>query len=166
MQLSLVVAIAEDGAIGRAGTLPWHLPADLKFFRRTTIDKPVIMGRKTWESLLGKPLKGRYNIVLSRSLPEVPPGVKLCEDLDAAIAAAETEGFREASVIGGASLFREAAPRAAVLFITRVHTTVPDADTYFPEIDMNDWQLAWEEAHEPDEQHAVAYTFQRWERKA
>jgi dihydrofolate reductase len=165
MQLSLVVAIAEDGAIGRNGALPWHLPADLQFFKRTTMDKPVIMGRRTWESLKGQPLKGRYNIVLSRSLRDVPTGVHICESLDDAIAAAETDGFREASVIGGASLFAEAAPRAARLFITRVHTTVPDADTFFPEIDMSTWQLAWEEPHEADEKNAFAYTFQRWERK-
>ena len=165
MQLSLVVAIAEDGAIGRAGTLPWHLPADLQFFKRTTMDKPIIMGRRTWESLNGKPLKGRYNIVLSRSLPEVPAGVHICENLDEAIKASETEGFSEASIIGGASLFAEAVPRATKMFITRVHTTVPDADTFFPEIDMGAWQLAWEEAHEADEKNAQPYTFQRWERK-
>jgi len=165
MHLSLVVAIAEDGAIGRAGTLPWHLPADLQFFKRVTMDKPVIMGRRTWESLNGKPLKGRYNIVLSRSLEEVPAGVVICENLDEALTAAGTEGFREASVIGGASLFAEAAPRAATLYITRVHTTVPDADTFFPEIDMSDFHLSWEEAHPSDDKHAFAYTFQRWERK-
>jgi dihydrofolate reductase len=165
MQLSLVVAIAEDGAIGRSGTLPWHLPADLQFFKRTTMDKPVIMGRRTWESLKGKPLKGRYNIVLSHSLSEVPPGVQLCENLDEAIMAAETEGFGKASVIGGASLFAETAQRASKLFITRVHTTVPDADTFFPEIDMSAWNLAWEEAHEADEKNQFAYTFQRWEKK-
>ena len=164
MQLSLVVAIAEDGAIGRAGTLPWHLPADLQFFKRTTMDKPVIMGRRTWESLNGKPLKGRYNIVLSRSLPELPAGVHLSENLAAAITASETEGFTEASVIGGASLFAEAVPLSSKLFITRVHTTVPDADTFFPEIDMADWKLVWEEAHEADEKNAHPYTFQRWER--
>src|SRR5215218_10105706 len=112
MQLSLVVAIAEDGAIGRAGTLPWHLPADLQYFKRVTMDKPVIMGRRTWESLKGKPLKGRYNIVLSRSLLDVPNGVHLCKNLDEAILAAKTEGYEEASLIGGASLFAEAAGRA------------------------------------------------------
>ena len=165
MQLSLVVAIAEDSAIGRNGTLPWHLPADLQFFKRTTMDKPVIMGRRTWESLKGKPLKGRYNIVLSHSLPEVPQGVHLCENLDEAIMAAETDGFQEASIIGGASLFAEAASRAAKLYITRVHTTVPDADTFFPEIDMSAWNLVWEEQHDADEKNSYAYTFQRWERK-
>ncbi len=165
MDLSLVVAVAEDGAIGRAGSLPWHLPADLQFFKRTTMDKPVIMGRRTWESLKGKPLKGRYNIVLSGTLSDPPPGVHICGSLDEAIIASQTEGFREASVIGGASLFEESLPLAKTLFITRVHTTVPDADTFFPQTDMSAWKLAWEEAHEADEKNAHAYTFQRWERK-
>jgi dihydrofolate reductase len=165
MQLSLVVAIAEDGAIGRNGTLPWHLSADLQYFKRTTMDKPVIMGRRTWESLKGKPLKGRYNIVLSHSLTDVPEGVHLCQNLDEAIMAAETEGFEEASLIGGASLFAEGAGRAANLLITRVHATVPDADTFFPDIDMSAWNLVWEEAHEADEKNEYDYTFERWERK-
>lgn len=166
MQLSIVVAIAEDGAIGRGGDLPWRLPADLQFFKRTTMDKPVIMGRRTWESLKGKPLKGRYNIVLSRSLDEVPAGVHICASLDEAVVAAETEGFTEASVIGGASLFHEAALRADKLYITRVHTSVPDADTFFPEIDMKAWELVWEEPHSHDEKNEHDFTFQRWERKA
>lgn len=164
MQLSLVVAIAEDGAIGRNGMLPWRLPADLQFFKRITMDKPVIMGRRTWESLNGKPLKGRYNIVLSSSLKEVPAGVHLCESLNDAITTSEAEGFTEASVIGGASLFAEAAPLAEKLYITRIHTIARDADTFFPDIDMSAWKLAWEEAHQADEKNEHAYTFQRWER--
>ena len=165
MDLSLVVAIAEDGAIGRGGTLPWHLPADLQFFKRTTMGKPVIMGRRTWESLNGKALKGRYNIVLSKTLSDVPPGVHISTDLAGAISASETEGFREACVIGGAALFAEAMPLCKTLFITRVHTTIPDADTFFPTMDLSGWKLAWEERHEADEKNEHAYTFQRWERQ-
>jgi len=163
MHVSLVVAIADDGAIGRNGSLPWHLPADLKFFKTNTLHKPVIMGRKTWESL-GKPLKDRFNIVLSKSLPELPEGVYLSEDLGHAITAAEKEGFTEVSVIGGASLFAEAALLADQMLITRVHTKVPDADTFFPEIDMEVWKMIWEEEHAPDEKNVFAYTFQRWSR--
>ncbi len=165
MQLSIVVAIAEDRAIGRNGILPWRLSSDLRHFKRMTMDKPVIMGRRTWEELKGQPLKGRWNIVLSKGAPDVPEGVLLRESLDAAIVAAETEGFTEASVIGGASLFAEAAPRADVLHITRVHATIPDADTFFPEIDMSPFAMMWEERHEPDEKNEYAFTFQRWERQ-
>lgn len=164
MKLVLVVAIAEDGAIGRGGTLPWKLSGDLQHFKRVTMDKPVIMGRRTWEELGGRPLKGRYNIVLSKTLKDVPNGVFLYESLDEGITAAESDGFREAAVIGGSSLFAEAAPRAAILYLTRVHTTVPDADTFFPRIDMSGWKLVWEEAHEADAKNDHAYTFQRWER--
>ena len=164
MKLVLVVAIAEDGAIGRGGTLPWRIPADLQHFKKVTMDKPVIMGRKTWAELNGKPLKGRYNIILSKTLAEVPSGVHLSDNLQDAIVAAETDGFQEAAVIGGSGLFHEAIPLASTLFITRVHTTVPDADTFFPEIDMSAWKLEWEEAHPADEKNQHAYTFQRWER--
>ncbi len=164
MKLIIVVAVAEDGAIGKGGALPWKLSADLQHFRRVTMGKPVIMGRRTWEELRGQPLKGRYNIILSRTLPEVPAGVHLSDNLAAAVLAAETEGFAEAAVIGGSSLFAEALPRASVLYLTRVHTRVPDADTFFPPVDMSQWTLAWEEGHEADAKNEHAYTFQRWER--
>src|SRR5437763_502268 len=132
MQVSVVVPGAEDGAIGRGGTLPRRLPSDLQYFKQMTIGKPDILGRGTWDEGEGKPLKGRLNIVLSRSLKEVPDGVLICGGLNEAIAAAAKEGYDEAAVIGGASLFAEAVPRADVLHITRVHTKVPDADTFFP----------------------------------
>ena len=165
MKLIIVVAIAEDGAIGRNGTLPWRLPADLQFFKKTTMPKPLIMGRRTWESLGGKPLHGRYHIVLtSRKDYHVPEGVLLRDRLDEAIMAAEKDGFQEACIIGGASLFKEAMPLVQTMYITRVHTTVPDADTFFPETDMSHWKLVWEEAHAADEKNEHAYTFQQWER--
>src|ERR1043165_60311 len=104
MQVSIVVAVAEDGAIGRAGTLPWRLPSDLQYFKQMTMGKPVIMGRRTWEERNGKPLKGRLNIVLSSRLMELPEGVLLSHSLDEAMDAAATHGYREVAVIGGASL--------------------------------------------------------------
>jgi dihydrofolate reductase len=165
MQLSIVVAVAEDRAIGRGGCLPWRLFTDLQYFKAVTLGKPVIMGRRTWEERQGRPLKGRMNIVLSHSLKEVPQGVLIAGSLDEAIGMAAHAGFTEAAVIGGAALFAEAAPRADVLHITRVHTRVPDADTFFPEIDMTPFRLAWEEPHEADEKNEHAFTFQRWERK-
>jgi dihydrofolate reductase len=165
MQLSIVVAVAEDRAIGRNGVLPWRLSTDLQYFKSVTMGKPVIMGRRTWEERNGKPLKGRLNIVLSHSLNEVPEGVLICRNLDEALTAAEMRDFGQAAVIGGASLFGEAVPKADVLHITRVHTRVPDADTFFPEIDLAPFHLAWEEKHEADEKNEHAFTFQRWERK-
>ena len=165
MQLSIVVAVAEDGAIGRNGVLPWRLPTDLQYFKAVTMGKPVIMGRRTWEERKGKPLKGRLNIVLSRSIHELPEGVLHCQSLAEGLEAAKAAGFEEVAVIGGASLFAEAAPRADTLHITRVHTRVPDADTFLPELDLSSFRLAWEEAHQADEQNQHDFTFQRWERK-
>jgi dihydrofolate reductase len=165
MQLSLVVAIAQDGAIGRGGTLPWHLPADLKFFKQMTVGKAIIMGRKTWESLNRKALPNRLNIVLSRNPLELPEGVLYAETLDSAVQLASENGHQEAAIVGGASLFAEATPKLDILYITQVETTVPDADTFFPELDMTAWKLDWEEAHEPDEKNKFHYTFQRWVRK-
>lgn len=165
MHLSIVVAVAEDGAIGRNGTLPWRLPSDLQYFKKVTLGKPVIMGRRTWEERNGKPLPGRLNIVLSHSLKEVPEGVLLAASLDEGLALARRAGHSEAAVIGGASLFKEAALRADELHITRVHTRVPDADTFFPEIDFSPFNLAWQEAHRADERNEHDFTFQRWERR-
>jgi|ERR1043165_5418286 dihydrofolate reductase len=165
MQVSIVVAVAEDGAIGRAGTLPWRLPSDLQYFKQMTMGKPVIMGRRTWEERNGKPLKGRLNIVVSQNLKQATEGVLICRSLPEAFDAVATHGYQEAAVIGGASLFAEAVPCANVLHITRVHTKVPDADTFFPGIDLSPFRLAWEEAHEADERNEHAFTFQRWERK-
>lgn len=165
MQLSLVVAIAEDGAIGRNGTLPWHLPADLQFFKRMTLGKTIIMGRRTWESLQKKPLPGRLNIVLSGNVLELPEGVLHASHLDAALKLAEEKGYEEAAVIGGATLFAEAAQYADMMYITQVETTVPDADTFFPVISMDDWIVEWEERHVSDEKNPYNFTFQRWVRK-
>lgn len=165
MHLSIVVAVAEDRAIGRDGGLPWRLPTDLQYFKKVTLGKPVIMGRRTWEERKGKPLPGRLNIVLSHSLSQLPEGVLLMPSLAAALDAAAARGHQAVAVIGGASLFAEAALLADELHITRVHTRVPDADTFFPQIDYTPFVLAWEEAHPADERNQYAFTFQRWERK-
>lgn len=165
MHLSLVVAVAEDRAIGRDGGLPWRLPTDLQYFKKVTLGKPVIMGRRTWEERKGRPLPGRLNIVLSHRPLMLPQGVLQQVSLAAALAAAASQGHQEAAVIGGAALFAEAALRAEVMHITRVHTRVLDADTFFPEIDFTPYFLAWEEVHEADAGNPLAFTFQRWERK-
>ncbi|MBS1630190.1 MAG: dihydrofolate reductase [Bacteroidetes bacterium] len=165
MHLSIVVAVAEDHAIGRDGGLPWRLPTDLQYFKKVTLGKPVIMGRRTWEERKGRPLPGRLNIVLSHRRLILPEGVLLQASLNAALSAAAQRDHQEAAVIGGAALFAEAALCADVMHITRVHTRVPDADTFFPEIDFSPFVLAWEEAHEADAHNPLPFTFQRWERK-
>ena len=163
MLLSLIVAIADDGAIGKDNGLPWHLPADLQFFKKTTLGKPVIMGRHTWDSL-GKALRGRLNVVLSSQKLELPEGVLLFNDISQALERVKQEPVDEAFMIGGSRLFEEAMPQLQRMYITRVRTTVPGADTFFPDVDYSQWKLTWEEAHETDEQNKLAFTFQQWDR--
>lgn len=135
--LALIAAVAENGVIGRAGGLPWHLPEDLRHFRRVTTGHAIIMGRRTWESI-GRPLPKRRNIVVSRRLAEAPPGVELARDLDEALRMAR-QTDREPIVIGGAALYAAALPRATRLYLTEVHRRV-EGDTYFPAFDRGEWR--------------------------
>lgn len=163
--VSFIVALATDRAIGRHNDLPWRLPEDLKFFKRTTLGKPVLMGRRSYESLR-QPLKDRLNIVISSTEQALPEGVLQFRTLEEGIRRMQQEPVDEVFIIGGGMVFRQALPLAQRMYLTRVDTTVPDADAWFPEIDFSDWELVWEERHEADEKHAFPYTFQRWERKA
>ena len=163
MKLSLIVAIASDLAMGRHNALPWHIPEDLQFFKRTTLGKPVVMGSKTWKSL-GRPLPGRVNIVISSRNLDLPQGVQLCHSLEDAIARMKEEPNDEGFIIGGSKVFEDALPQLERMYITRVDTTVPDADTFFPKIDYSKWNLTWEEKHERDEKHKYDFAFQQWDR--
>jgi dihydrofolate reductase len=142
MMISLVVAIAENGVIGRNGGLPWHLSSDLKTFRRVTIGKPVIMGRRTFQSLK-KPLDGRDNIIVSRDAGFRHDGAIVERDLTAALgraeACAEARGVDEIMVIGGTDVFKEALPLARFIYKTEVHAR-PEGDAYFPAIDWSEWE--------------------------
>jgi dihydrofolate reductase len=157
--ISLIAAVAENGVIGRDNGLPWRLPADLQRFRRLTLGKPVIMGRRTWESL-GRPLPQRLNIVLSRRPPALPAGVVGAAGPAAALAAAG--GAAETMVIGGAEIYRLFLPLAGRLHLTRIHRSVA-GDTRFPPFD----EAAWREVAR--ERHAGAefdYSFVDLERRA
>ncbi len=146
--LTLVVAAAENGVIGLGGRLPWRIPSDLRLFRRLTMGKPVIMGRKTFESI-GKPLDGRDNIVMTRDPAFQAEGVIVKPTLAAAIAEAEAlaiaRGTQEIMVIGGAEVFREALPQAQRLYLTRVHGS-PHGDTFLPAISLDEWHEVSREA--------------------
>lgn len=164
MILSFIVAVAENNAIGKDNQLPWHLPEDLKFFKRTTLGKPVLMGSKTFESL-GKPLPGRLNIVLSRRKDLVlPEGVLRFDTIDAAIARIQEEACEEGFIIGGGKVFEATMPIVDRMYITRVKCMVPDADAFFPDVDHTHWKLVWQEPHAADEKHKYAFTFERYER--
>lgn len=142
MQIVLVAAIGANNAIGIDGKLPWHISSDLKHFRQVTINRPVIMGRKTFESI-GKPLDQRTNIVVSRNLARIGTGVVLATSIDAALGYARTDaekrGVDEIMAIGGGDIFSELMPRASRLEITHVHAS-PAGDSFFPEIDPQHWE--------------------------
>lgn len=164
MILSAIVAISENNAIGKDNQLPWHLPDDLKFFKKTTIGKPVLMGRKTFESL-GKPLPGRLNIVVSHQQDlHLPEGVLLYNNLDEALKRLEQEPVDEAFVIGGGKIFEETINDLDRLYVTRVKTVIEGATAFFPEVDHTHWKLVWEEPHDADERHRYSFTFQKLER--
>jgi dihydrofolate reductase len=168
MILSIIVAASEDHAIGRSGDLPWRLPDDLKFFKKTTLHKPVIMGRKTWDSLFVKPLPERQNIVVSRNEAlELPAGAVRQGSLEDAMDYLRPDygDGEEVMLIGGGTLFAEALPHVDRIYLTRVHTTVPDADVHIAPIDEGAWTCVWEEAHPADDRHAHSFTFQKWERR-
>ncbi len=141
MLISLIVAVAENGVIGRGGALPWRLSSDLKTFRRLTMGKPIIMGRKTFQSL-GKPLDGRDNIVLSSDPSFEPKGVSVVDSLAGALTLARilaaTRGADEIMIIGGADVFREALALADRIYWTEVKAA-PEGDVYFPAPDMSEW---------------------------
>jgi dihydrofolate reductase len=154
-RVSIVVAADEHGGIGLEGRLPWHLPNDLKRFKALTMGKPVVMGRRTFDSI-GRPLPGRLNIVVSRQPGREIAGCAVVPSLEAALAAAgEAE---EVCVIGGAEIYRLALPMADTVHLTRVHATV-GADTFFPGLDAATWEEVAREDHSPDERHAHAYSF-------
>ncbi len=159
MRLSLIVAVADNGVIGRDGQLPWRLPADLKHFKAVTMGKPVLMGRRTWESI-GRPLPGRRNVVISRQPGFRADGAEVFPDVDSALAAVAAEA--EVTVIGGAEIYRVLLHRAEVLHLTRVHAQV-GGDAFFPELGAG-WRRVDQQARDADEQNSHALTFERWER--
>lgn len=159
-QLTLVAAVARNGVIGRKNDLPWHLPADLRFFKNTTLDKPLLMGRRTWQSI-GRPLPRRQMIVLTHDRGYRPEGCTVAHSLGEALTAAGDAP--EIMVIGGAVLFKQTLPLAQRMYLTQVEADVP-GDTWFPDWNPAEWQLVWEEAHSADEKHAWPFRFQRWER--
>lgn len=161
MIVSIVVAIAEDNAIGKDNQLLWHLPADLKHFKDITSGHTIIMGRKTYDSI-GRPLPNRRNIVITRNRELELPGTEITNSLDEALALCEGTG--EVFIIGGAELYNHALGLTNRIYLTRVHQTY-EADTFFPEIDVEEWKEVSTENHLPDEKNKVAYTFSTLERK-
>lgn len=159
--LSIIVAIAENNAIGKDNQLLWHLPADLKHFKEITIGHTIIMGRKTYDSI-GKPLPNRRSIVITRNASLVIPGVEVVTSLVNAIELCKPD--EEVFIIGGAEIYQQSLAYATYIYLTRVHQKY-DADTFFPEINPSEWEELSSITYQADEKNEVAYTFSTLERR-
>ncbi len=160
MILSIVVAMSRNRVIGRDNQLPWHLPADLKHFKALTMGKPIIMGRKTYESI-GRPLPGRTNIVLTRDTAYQQAGCVIVHDIDAALTAAGD--VEEVMIVGGAELYRQLLSRVYRIYLTQVEIEV-EGDAYFPELDPRQWREVACERFSADERNPHDYGFYTYER--
>ena len=175
MEKCIIVAIADNNAIGKDNDLLWHISEDLKFFKRTTLGCPVIMGRRTFESI-GRALPKRLNIVVSRNGYAAPEGVRVVASLDEAYALAQEEILRTAQndsvvadprafVIGGGQIYAQALERADRLIVTHVHTVILEADTFFPAIDPSVWQVDSRSEMQHDEESGYDFEFVEYKRK-
>ena len=167
MKLVLIAAYAQNRVVGINNQLPWHLPEDLKYFKRTTTGKAIIMGRKTYESI-GRPLPNRTNIVITRNNEFSADGVKVVSSLEAAIELAQEvnfiNGVDEVMVIGGASIYEAALPKADRLYLTHVHADVK-GDAYFPEFDLSLWSQVSCDDYQASEGNPYDYSFAVYDRK-
>ena len=163
MNLAAIVVVAENGAIGKNGDLLCHLPADLKHFKNITMGHTIIMGRRTWESLPKGALPGRKNVVITRNAEFVAEGAEVYHSLEEALEATACDEGR--FIIGGGMLYREAFSLTNVLHLTRLQASFPDADTFFPEFDEQDWEEVSRENHDADERNPYPYSFIELRRK-
>jgi dihydrofolate reductase len=164
MRISLIVALDENGAIGRQNSLPWHLSTDLKRFRLLTLGHHILMGRRTWESV-GRALPGRTSLVITRQPEYIAEGAFIFSTLESALAFAREQGENEIFIIGGAEIFRESLLIADRIYLTRVHTLTPDADVFFPGFNLTDWEILEETSLPADDKNQHPTTFQVLKRK-
>jgi dihydrofolate reductase len=160
--VSIIVAAAANGVIGRDGGLPWRLPADLRHFKRTTMGHHLVVGRRTWEEV-GRPLPGRTMVVVTRDPALGIPGVVVVSSLQEAVAVAVGAGDDEVFVAGGGEIYRQAMAMAHRVYLTRIHADI-EGDTTFPELDGEAWRLVSREDHEADEGNPYPYSFLVYER--
>lgn len=163
MKISIIVAVSENNVIGKDGSIPWHIPQDLKHFKDLTMGHHVIMGRKTHESI-GKPLPGRTNIILSRDLTYKSEGAITVESIDEAISLARSQNDSEIFIIGGEEIFKLALPYADRIYLTNVHGKF-GGDAFFPKLDPIKWQQVSCEVHLRDQQNPYPFDFCTYEKK-
>ena len=161
MKKCIIVAIADNNAIGKDNALLWHISEDLKFFRSTTVGCPVIMGRKTYESI-GRPLPKRLNIIVSRKGYDAPEGVVVVDSIEKGYEVAKEQGAEKCFVIGGGQIYAQAMQIADEMVITHVHTVIEDADTYFPVIDPSVWQVAERSELKTDPESGYTFEFVKY----
>ena len=160
MKIAMIAAMADNRVIGADNSMPWHLPADLRHFKQTTLGKPVVMGRKTYESI-GKALPGRLNIVVTSQRDYFLPDATVVDSLETAVAVAEAmaNGAEEVMIIGGGKIYEAMLEKADTLYLTLIDAQV-DGDTYFPDYETNgNWHEVSREAHEADEKNEYGYSF-------
>ena len=164
MTLSAIAACSKNRAIGKNNELPWHLPADMKYFMRTTKGHHVIMGRNTFESL-GGPLKNRVNVVVTHDPYYAASGTVVVHSIQEAIDLAVKAGEKEAFIIGGAQIYEQTLPLLDLLYLTEIDTDVEGADAFFPKIEQDEWQVVTSDTHEPDDRNLYKYTFKVYKKK-
>ena len=165
MIISIIVAVSENNIIGRNNDLPWHLPADMKFFKETTMGHCVIMGRKNFQSIPDKyrPLEGRTNIVVTRQKGFQAPGVKVAHSLEDAIQVARDQHDEECFIIGGGEIFSQSMEMCDRIYLTRIHKSF-EGDVHFPEIDNTKWKIVFEKDVPANEKNKYPFTFYTYER--
>ena len=163
MQKNIIVAISDNNAIGKDNDLLWHISADMKFFRRQTLGSPVIMGRKTFESI-GRALPGRVNIVISRGF-DTGEDVEVVSSLEDAFATAASTNLEKCFVMGGGQIYSQAMQFADRLIVTHVHTVIDEADTFFPPIDPSVWKVAQRSELFTDEESGYTFEFVEYEKR-
>ena len=166
MILSVIVAMAHNRVIGLNNQMPWHLPADLAWFKKNTLNKPVIMGRKTFESI-GRPLPNRHNIVISRQIESIDnkiSNVSWVKSIDEAISLAQAQQPDEVFIIGGGNIYQQVLPLIDRLYLTHIDAEL-QGDTYFPDYLPEQWQVIYQQDHQADEKNSYPYQFEILQRK-
>ena len=163
--ISIIVAVAKDGAIGRGGDLAFHIRADLRHFKQITMGHPLIMGRRTFESLPGGALPDRLNIVVTGSESYSAADIAVAHSVDEALAIAEATGSDESMVIGGGNIYAQMLPRANRIYLTEIDAGVPDADTFFPSLEQNEWEQVETGEWMTDERSGARYRFVTLQRR-
>ncbi len=164
MTISLIVAASLNNAIGKNNDLLWKLPNDMKHFKNVTWAMPIIMGRKTFDSMAGKPLNGRLNIVITRQHDWKAEGAVKVDSVYKALEIVQQNNYKEVFIIGGGEIYKAALSIADRVYLTRVETEI-EGDTFFPELNTANWQLIEDNPHPSDAKHAYSYRFQVWQKK-